>query len=159
VLGELKVPGYSAYLHPLGDGLLLGVGQDATEEGQVLGTQVSTFDLSDLTAPRRVDTLVEPDSWSDVEADSRLFSYLPDSRTAVLPMSGPSGSALLSYAVAGDGAVTEAGRWAPARDGWVVRALPIGDGRLAVLDEGSRGATLTLVTAAALTETGSARLR
>ena len=158
VLGELKVPGYSAYLHPLGDGLLLGVGQDATEEGQVLGTQVSTFDLSDLSAPRRVDTLVEADSWSDVESDSRLFSYLPDSRTAVLPVSGPSGSALLSYAVAGDGGVTEAGRWAPARDGWVVRALPVGDGRLAVLDEGSRGATLTLVTAADLTEVGSVRL-
>ena len=31
VLGELKVPGFSTYLHPLGDGLLLGVGQDATE--------------------------------------------------------------------------------------------------------------------------------
>ena len=31
--GELKIPGYSAYLHPVGDGLLLGVGQDATDEG------------------------------------------------------------------------------------------------------------------------------
>ena len=29
VTGELKIPGYSAYLHPVGDGLLLGVGQDA----------------------------------------------------------------------------------------------------------------------------------
>jgi hypothetical protein len=159
VLGELKVPGYSAYLHPLGDGLLLGVGQDATDQGQVLGTQVSTFDLTDLTAPRRIDTLVEPGSWSDVEADSRLFSYLPDSRTAVLPVSGPTGSALLSYAVAADGGVTEAGRWAPGRDGWVVRALPIGDGRLAVLDEGGAGATLTLVTAGDLSEMGSAPLR
>ena len=37
VAGELKVPGYSAYLHPLGDGLLLGVGQDATEEGRRTG--------------------------------------------------------------------------------------------------------------------------
>ena len=33
VLGELKIPGYSAYLHPIGEDLLLGVGQDATEEG------------------------------------------------------------------------------------------------------------------------------
>ena len=30
VLGELKIPGYSAYLHPIGEDLLLGVGQDAT---------------------------------------------------------------------------------------------------------------------------------
>ena len=38
--GELKIPGYSAYLHPVGDGLLLGVGQDATDDGRILGTQL-----------------------------------------------------------------------------------------------------------------------
>ena len=31
VVGELKILGYSAYLHPVGDGLLLGIGQDATD--------------------------------------------------------------------------------------------------------------------------------
>ena len=36
VVGELKILGYSAYLHPIGDGLLLGVGQDADEEGRVM---------------------------------------------------------------------------------------------------------------------------
>ena len=30
VEGELKIQGYSAYLHPVGDDLVLGVGQDAT---------------------------------------------------------------------------------------------------------------------------------
>lgn len=30
VLGELKIPGFSEYLHPVGDGLLLGVGRDAS---------------------------------------------------------------------------------------------------------------------------------
>ena len=50
MLGELKLLGYSAYLHPVGDGLLLGVGQDATEQGSRLGTQLSLFDVSD---PRR----------------------------------------------------------------------------------------------------------
>jgi hypothetical protein len=38
--GQLKIPGYSAYLHPVGDGLLLGVGQDASDEGRVQGTAV-----------------------------------------------------------------------------------------------------------------------
>ena len=33
VLGELKIRGYSAYLHPIGDDLLLGIGQDASDEG------------------------------------------------------------------------------------------------------------------------------
>ena len=32
VQGELEIPGYSAYLHPVGAGRLLGVGQDATPE-------------------------------------------------------------------------------------------------------------------------------
>ena len=51
VLGELKIPGYSAYLHPIGEDLLLGVGQDATEEGRPTGTQLSLFDVSDLRSP------------------------------------------------------------------------------------------------------------
>ena len=39
VVGELKITGYSAYLHPIGDGLLMGVGQDATDQGRRLGAQ------------------------------------------------------------------------------------------------------------------------
>ena len=56
VVGELKIPGYSAYLHPVGDGLLLGVGQDADDDGVVRGTQVSLFDVADLSDPVRLDT-------------------------------------------------------------------------------------------------------
>ena len=52
VTGELKILGYSAYLHPVGEHELLGVGQDATPEGIRLGTQVSLFDVSDPAAPR-----------------------------------------------------------------------------------------------------------
>ena len=158
VLGELKVPGYSAYLHPLGDGLLLGVGQDATEDGRTIGTQVSTFDLSDLAAPARVDNVVEPDSWSDVEGDSRHFTYLPSLRTALLPLTGMTGSSLWGLRVGESGELAESGRWSPDADGWVVRAIPLDGGRLAVLDEGSGGATLTLVSAEGLRELGSVGL-
>ena len=56
MLGELKIPGYSAYLHPIGEDLLLGVGQDATEEGRPHGTQLSLFDVSDLRKPTRLHT-------------------------------------------------------------------------------------------------------
>src|SRR5690606_3548238 len=43
-VGELKIPGFSAYLHPVADGLLLGVGQDADEEtGATEGPHVSLF--------------------------------------------------------------------------------------------------------------------
>ena len=51
MLGELKIPGYSAYLHPIGDDLLLGIGQDVDEEGRPQGTQLSLFDVSDLRKP------------------------------------------------------------------------------------------------------------
>ncbi|MEX2549901.1 MAG: beta-propeller domain-containing protein [Nitriliruptoraceae bacterium] len=85
--GELKIAGYSAYLHPLGDGLLLGVGQDAEEEtGRTLGTQVSLFDVADPKDPQRLDTLTVADSGSDVEHDHRAFLHWPDTGLSVVPL-------------------------------------------------------------------------
>lgn len=75
VLGELKILGYSAYLHPIDDGLLVGVGQDATEEGRRLGTQVSLFDVSDLSAPERIDQLSLGAGESSIEFDHHAFLY------------------------------------------------------------------------------------
>ncbi len=51
ILGELKIPGYSAYLHPVGDGLMLGVGPDGTENGTNGSLKVSLFDVSDPQNP------------------------------------------------------------------------------------------------------------
>lgn len=87
VMGELKILGYSAYLHPIGDGLLLGVGQDADEAGRIRGTQVSVFDVSDLSDPRRIHqyTLAESSS-SEVEFDHRAFLYWAPTGTVVLPV-------------------------------------------------------------------------
>ncbi len=51
ILGELKIPGYSAYLHPVADGLVMGVGLDGTESGTNGGMKVSLFDVSDPTKP------------------------------------------------------------------------------------------------------------
>ncbi|HUG32943.1 MAG TPA: beta-propeller domain-containing protein, partial [Acidimicrobiia bacterium] len=76
LVGALKIPGYSAYLHPVGDGLLMGIGQDATDEGRVLGTQVSIFDVSDLSDPTRVDTFTLSEGTnSSVEYDHHAFLY------------------------------------------------------------------------------------
>jgi hypothetical protein len=88
VVGELKVPGFSTYLHPIGDGLLLGVGQDATEEGQVTGMQLSVFDVSDPSNPSLVDRLPIGHGWSPALDDSRAFAYDADGRLAVLPFHG-----------------------------------------------------------------------
>lgn len=76
--GELKIPGYSAYLHPLGDDLLLGVGQDAEQDGRTTGLQVSLFDVSDLADPRRVDQVTWEDTSSSSEWDHRAFLLWED---------------------------------------------------------------------------------
>ena len=84
--GELKIPGYSAYLHPVGDGLLLGVGQDATDEGRTTGTQLSLFDVSDPANPQRISTL-PIGGHSDVEWDHKAFLFWAPDGTIVLPVS------------------------------------------------------------------------
>lgn len=76
VAGELKIPGYSAYLHPLGDGKLLGLGQDADDNGRVLGTQLSLFDVSNPSDPIRIDTVTLEGGWSQAEGDHHAFTYV-----------------------------------------------------------------------------------
>jgi len=85
--GELKIRGYSAYLHPVGRDLLLGVGQDATEQGQRLGTQLSLFDVSDVAQPRRLhQRTVAPGASSDVEYDHHAFLWWAPTNLAVMPV-------------------------------------------------------------------------
>lgn len=48
IIGELKIPGFSEYLHPYGEGLLLGIGMDVDETGTATeGVKLSMFDISD----------------------------------------------------------------------------------------------------------------
>ncbi|MCL1600830.1 MAG: beta-propeller domain-containing protein [Actinomycetia bacterium] len=86
VKGELKINGYSAYLHPIGENLLLGVGQDATDEGRQLGTQVSVFDVSDPSDPRRLSRLTFEDAYSDAEWDHHAFLWWAPEEISVLPL-------------------------------------------------------------------------
>lgn len=88
VLGELKIPGFSTYLHPVGDGTLLGVGQDASEEGFTTGAQASLFDVSDLTNPLRVDQVdFGQNSYSAVDWDPKAFLFWGERNLAVIPVS------------------------------------------------------------------------
>ena len=54
VLGELKIPGYSDYLHPVGEHALLGVGKAGDDSGRLRGVKLALFNISDLTSPRIV---------------------------------------------------------------------------------------------------------
>ena len=66
-VGELKIPGYSSYLHPIGDNHVLGVGMDGDWEGRLSGVAISLFDVSDFGDPKQQDqlTLDCDDSWSE----------------------------------------------------------------------------------------------
>ncbi len=121
VVGELKIPGYSAYLHPVGDGTLIGVGQDADEQGSTLGAQISVFDVKDPASPQRLSQLaLGANSYSAVEGDPRAFNWLADDRLALVPISwwgwnedtqtDASGSAAVLVRVNEDGSLTELGR-------------------------------------------------
>jgi uncharacterized secreted protein with C-terminal beta-propeller domain len=135
VAGQLKISGYSAYLHPIGDDLLLGVGQDATARGETLGTQLSVFDVSDPAHPRRLHRRRLPfgDSWSEAEDDHHAFLYWAPKDLAVLPIESDSFNGAVGYRVRRDEVIQEAGR---TREDWVRRSLVV-DGRLVtVSDEG-----------------------
>lgn len=85
VTGELKITGYSGYLHPVGPDRLLGVGQEATPEGQTTGLQVSLFDTA---APEAavLDQYHREGAYSTVEWDPHAFLYWEDAAIAVLPV-------------------------------------------------------------------------
>ncbi len=87
VVGELKILGYSAYLHPITDDLLLGVGQDATAEGRTQGTQLSLFDVSDPRRPaRRAQVSLGANASSTAEYDPHAFLFWKPADLAVIPL-------------------------------------------------------------------------
>jgi len=139
LLGELKAPGYSAYLHPVGDGRLLGVGQDATDSGQVTGVQASLFDLTDLAAPAQLAKLTFGQGFAAVESDPRAFLYAPEQGLAVVPLetydSATSFTGAVALRVEGDRLVEAARLPAPAGAYGIQRALTV-DGVLYTVSAG-----------------------
>ncbi len=113
VLGELKITGYSGQLHPLSPTLVLGIGQEATEDGRTTGAKVTLFDVSDLANPVDVDTWTVPNAWTDAEWDHKAFLWWPAENLAVLPVSNWAEQFWGAIAFRIDleaGTITEAGR-------------------------------------------------
>jgi uncharacterized secreted protein with C-terminal beta-propeller domain len=137
-LGALKIPGYSGYLHPIGDDRLLGLGVAASTSGERLGTQAAVFDISDLTHPRqtgRVDLGTNTDL--PVLSEPRVFTWLP-SGTGLTTVTDWDGHAeLVALKVGPAGGITST---TVVRDlqGWQTRTLPLPGGRVAVADEDLR---------------------
>lgn len=85
-VGELKIPGFSTYLHPFGAEHLIGLGQAATEEGQVTGMQLSLFDVSDLALPTQAHTFDLGSGWSEALYDHHAFTFWAPESIALLPV-------------------------------------------------------------------------
>ncbi|HFD11310.1 MAG TPA: hypothetical protein ENJ32_02400 [Crenotrichaceae bacterium] len=85
--GQLEIPGYSDYLHPINDNLLLGIGKHAVPaegpgDGRFAwfqGIRVGLFDIADVNGPKELDTIVigERSSQSEILYDIHAFSFLP----------------------------------------------------------------------------------
>lgn len=58
ILGEVKLPGFSAYLHPATEGYLVGIGYGGTEDGLDGSAKISLFDVKDPSSPKETDALV-----------------------------------------------------------------------------------------------------
>lgn len=87
VLGELKIPGFSNYLHPLDDQHLIGFGYDTKiepvkggGEPRIVtgGMKISLFDVSDMGDPKETDTEIigGPGTYSALQYDHKaLFRH------------------------------------------------------------------------------------
>jgi uncharacterized secreted protein with C-terminal beta-propeller domain len=147
ILGELKIPGYSAYLHPVGDDLLLGVGQDVSDEGRPLGTQLSLFDVSNLSRPARLHKASLGLGWSEAESDHHAFLFWPRTGLVVIPFQ----QRAVGFRVGRARGIDPAGRiehergkldWTPG----VRRSLVVRDSVLTVSDSGIKSSSLATLT-------------
>lgn len=86
LLGELKIPGFSTYLHPLGADHLIGIGQSATDEGAITGMQLSLFDVSDLADPQLAYAEPLGDGYSEALYDHHAFTYWAPESLLMVPV-------------------------------------------------------------------------
>lgn len=119
VVGELEIPGSTSYLHPLADGMVVGVGSDTDEGGWTRGATVSLFDVSNLASPREVTAWTTPSSWNYLARNERAFLWWAPERLAMIPMTVDyERSEAIVFTVAG-GTFREAGQ---------IVLLPLGAG-------------------------------
>ncbi len=91
ILGELKIPGFSDYLHPYDENTVIGIGKETEFDRWVteVGVKLSLFDVSDVNNPVKTDYHVLGDRFSDtlVSRDHKAFLFSKDRNLLVLPVS------------------------------------------------------------------------
>ena len=91
VLGYLKIPGYSSYLHPYDDKTLIGVGMETKMvQGRVVndGVKISLFDVSDFNNPVEKDKVIlgTGNSSTDVTYDHKAFLFNKEKNILAIPV-------------------------------------------------------------------------
>jgi uncharacterized secreted protein with C-terminal beta-propeller domain len=140
-LGSLEVPGFSSYLHPLGGDRLLGIGTDATRQGRSPGAQAGIFDTSNLTRARQVGKVTFGEhSLLGAADDPHAFTWLPGAQAAITTLERwdalGGGPALVLLRVTPSGGISAEDL--PSPGGWQQRALPLPDGRVALVGSAVR---------------------
>ena len=96
LLGKLKIPGFSSYLHPLGNLRMIGVGEGPSSKGW--GAQVGLFNVRDVTRVRRLDVHSYGGGFQALAgADPRSFTWLPDKRTVITVLERWTGERRVGY--------------------------------------------------------------
>ncbi|MBQ4153826.1 MAG: beta-propeller domain-containing protein [Clostridia bacterium] len=89
ILSALKIPGFSEYLHPFGEGLLLGIGMEADfETGRTLGAKLSMFDVSDPKAVYEKTKHLAPCEQTYIGAENGHKTVMVDEAKNIIAFSG-----------------------------------------------------------------------
>lgn len=84
LLGELKITGFSRYLHPYDENHIIGLGHEATESGRTTGLKVSLFDVSDVENPKEVAKFVTDERYAQTGAEYEHKAFLFDKERELL---------------------------------------------------------------------------
>lgn len=94
--GKLEIPGYSSYIHPVGENHLLTIGEDGDENGRLTGIQLQLFDVTDLAHPvQKYKTVIAQDiseddyssyGWSEAMYDHHAMNYHEKSGLLAVPI-------------------------------------------------------------------------
>ncbi|HIH24895.1 TPA: hypothetical protein HA251_07720 [Candidatus Woesearchaeota archaeon] len=84
MLGQLKIPGFSRYLHPYDADTIIGIGQDATDAGRTKGLKISLFDVSDVENPVEAAKFVAEGDYSQSSAEYEHKAFLFDREKELL---------------------------------------------------------------------------
>jgi uncharacterized secreted protein with C-terminal beta-propeller domain len=78
IAGQLEIPGFSTYLHPVGDNYVFSLGNETDENGRLSGVKVALFDIHDITKPMLVNKQVfgNASSWTEALYDAHALSFL-----------------------------------------------------------------------------------